>query len=56
MTPLHNITGLGIRPRSMSMVTWRWTSFHLPWKPCITARVLLGNANLSFVMQAITGA
>jgi len=41
---------LGIRLKSMSVRSWRWTSLRLPRTPRITARVLLKRANLSFFL------
>jgi len=41
---------LGIRLKSMSVRSWRWTSLRLPRTPRITARVLLIRANLSFFL------
>jgi len=43
------IVGLGIRLKSMSVRSWRWTSLRLPQNPRIATRVLLNRANLSFV-------
>jgi len=31
------IVGLGIKLKSMSMRSWRWTSLRLPWNLCIVA-------------------
>jgi len=46
---LYMIVGLGIRLKSMSVRSCRWTSLCLPQNPRIAARVLLKRANLSFV-------
>jgi len=44
--------GLGIRLRSLSVKSWRWTSLRLRRNPRIAARVLLKRANLSLVLFA----
>jgi len=50
-TPQLDMTvGLGIKLKSMSVRSWRWTSLRLPRNPHIAARVLLNRANLSFVL------
>jgi len=48
---LYMIVGLGIKLKSMSVRSWRWTSLSLPQNPCIAARVLLKRPNLSFVLM-----
>ena len=54
---LNMIVGLGIKLKSMSVMSWRWTSLCLPWNPRIAARVHLKRANLSFVhMYVMTDA
>jgi len=45
--------GLGIKLKSMSAKSWRWTSLRLPLNPRIAARVLLKRANLSFVLMYV---
>jgi len=45
--------GLGIKLKSMSVRSWRWTSLRLSRNPCIAARVLLKRANLSFVLMYV---
>ena len=45
--------GLGIKLKSMSVRSWRWTSLRLPQNPHIAARVLRKRANLSFVFMYI---
>ena len=50
---LYMIVGLGIRLKSMSVRSWRWTSLCLPRNPRIAARVLLNKANLSFVLMYV---
>jgi len=47
------IVGLGIRLKSISVRSWRWTSLRLPRNPRIAARVLLKSANLSFVLMYV---
>ena len=47
------MVGPGIKLKSMSVRSWRWTSLHLPWNPCIAVRVLLKRANLSSVLVHI---
>jgi len=42
--------GLGIRLKSMSVRSWRWTSLRLPRNPCIAARVLL-KSELHYILQ-----
>jgi len=44
---LHDV-GLGIKLKSMSVRSWRWTYLRLPQNPHIAARVLLKRAYLSF--------
>jgi len=46
------ILGLGIKLKSMSDRSWRWTSLRLPPNPCIAARMLLKTANLNFVCMS----
>ena len=48
---LYVTVGLGIKLKSMSVRSWRWTSLYLPQNPLIAARVLLKRANLSFVLM-----
>ena len=48
---LYVTVGLGIKLKSMSVRSWRWTSLRLPRNPRIAARVLLKRANLSFVLM-----
>jgi len=50
-TMLYMILVLGIKLKSVSVRSWRWTLLCLPWNPCITARVLLKRANLGFVLM-----
>ena len=47
------IVGLGIRLKSMSVRSWRWTSLRLPRKPRIAPRVLLKRVYLSFVLMRV---
>jgi len=51
VTQLYVTVGLGIKLKSMSVRSWRWTSLRLPQNPCIAMRVLLKRANLSFVLM-----
>jgi len=53
MIQLYMIVGLGIKLKSMSMMSWRWTSLCLPWNPRIAAKVLPKRANLSFVLPCV---
>ena len=41
---LYMIMGFGIKLKSMSVRSWRWTLLRLPWNPCIAARVILKRA------------
>jgi len=50
---LYMIVGLGIKLKSMSVRSWRWTSLRLPQNPSIAARVLLKRANLSLVLMYV---
>ena len=45
--------GQGIKLKSVSVRSWRWTSLRLPRNPRIAARVLLERANLSFVLSYV---
>jgi len=49
----HTIVGLGIKLKSMSVRSWRWTLLRLPRNPHIAVRVLLKRANLSFVLMCV---
>ena len=53
VTQLYMIVGVGIKLKSMSVRSWRWTSFRLPLNPHIAARVLLKRANLSLVLMFV---
>jgi len=44
------IVGLGIKLKSMSMRSWRWTSLRLPQNPCIAALKLI---NLYFILKYV---
>jgi len=48
------IVGLvGIKLKSMSVRSWRWTLIRLPRNPHIAVRVLLKRANPTFVLAPI---
>jgi len=44
---LYTIVCLGIKLKSMSVRSWRWTSLRLPQNPRIAVRVFLKRANLT---------
>jgi len=50
---IYMTVGLGIRLKSMSVRSLRWTSLRFPRNPRIAARVLLKRANLSFVLMYV---